>query len=113
LAERGQVEEALAVFPGATGFGPFKLAEELARREDVEGLRREADAGHTHATYRLGELLANRGKVKEALPVLRRAADAGNQFAVDRLADPLIAPCREGGAGGVASAGRRGQSVRG
>ena len=63
-----------------------RLAELLAERGDLDGLRARADAGDGHAAERLAELLAERGD----LDGLRARADAGDRDAAGRLADLLI-----------------------
>ena len=63
------------------------LADLLARRGDLDGLRDRADAGDEMATLRLADLLAERGD----LDGLRALADAGGElFAVRPLVDLLI-----------------------
>ena len=64
---------------------PPALAELLAERGDLDGLRARADAGDGDAAGRLAELLAERGD----LDGLRARADAGDGAAARRLADLL------------------------
>jgi len=65
------------------------LAEALAERGDLEGLRARADAGDQEAARRLAGLLAERGDLDEAEQILCPAADAGDQEAARRLAGLL------------------------
>ena len=62
-----------------------RLADLLAERGDLDGLRARADAGDGYAAWRLAELLAGRGD----LDGLRARADAGDGTAARRLADLL------------------------
>ena len=50
----------------ATGHAALRLAELLAERGDLDGLRARADAGDGHAAMRLADLLAERGDLDEA-----------------------------------------------
>jgi hypothetical protein len=61
------------------------LEDRLEGPEDIEGLRREAALGDTHAAFRLVEVLASR----EDVDGLQRLADAGDAYASGRLADVL------------------------
>jgi hypothetical protein len=62
-----------------------QLADLLAERGDLDGLRARADAGDGDAAGRLADLLAERGD----LDGLRARADAGDGDAAGRLADLL------------------------
>ena len=62
------------------------LAELLADRGDLAGLRARADAGDRDAAERLAGLLAARGD----LAGLRARADAGDRDAARRLGELLI-----------------------
>jgi hypothetical protein len=66
------------------------LADLLAGRGDLDGLRARADAGDGDAAGRLADLLAERGD----LDGLRARADAGDGIAARRLADLLISQDR-------------------
>ena len=63
----------------------WRLAELLARRGDLDGLRARADAGDGSAAGQLARLLAERGDLDE----LRARADAGDRDAAVRLAELL------------------------
>jgi hypothetical protein len=60
-------------------------ANRLAERGDVEGLRRQADAGDTYAADRLNNLLANRSAQQGDVYGLRQQAEAGNEYAIGWL----------------------------
>ena len=72
-----------------------RLADLLARRGDLDGLRARADAGDREAAGRLADLLAKRGDLDGAAQVLHARADGGAQADADaqaaalRLADLL------------------------
>ena len=76
------------------------LAELLAERGDLDGLRARADAGDEDAAEQLAELLAERGD----LDGLRARADAGDGYAAMRLAELLD---ERGDLDGAARPGRR------
>ena len=65
------------------------LAELLAKRDDIEGLRARADTGDPFAAERLANLLAKRDDIEEAITLLRAQADTGDHFAAERLAELL------------------------
>ena len=62
------------------------LANLLAKRGDLDGLRARADVGDYFASDYLADLLTDRGDVDEAVQVLRTSAAVGNWAAVQRLA---------------------------
>ncbi len=64
------------------GYAAGRLADLLAERGDLDGLRARADAGDGYAAGRLADLLAGRGD----LDGLRARADAGDGEAAGRLA---------------------------
>ena len=68
------------------GYAARRLAELLAKRGDLDGLRTRADAGDISAAMRLADLLAERGD----LDGLRTRADVGDRDAARRLASLLI-----------------------
>jgi hypothetical protein len=67
----------------------FRLAELLAARGDLDGLRTRADAGDEAAAWQLIDLLARRGDLGEVTQILRARADAGDRYAALRLAGLL------------------------
>ena len=60
-----------------TVFAAGKLANLLARREDLDQLRARADAGDVFAAGKLANLLAERGDLDQAEQLLRAQANAG------------------------------------
>ena len=68
-----------------------RLADLLAERGDIDGLRALADAGDRDAARHLAELLDKRGHIDGAAQILRALADAGDQAAARRLARLLAA----------------------
>jgi hypothetical protein len=68
-----------------------RLAELLAERGDLDGLRGRADAGDVDAAFRLAGLLDEAGDLDGAARILRALADAGDRQAASRLADLLAA----------------------
>ena len=70
-------------------FDAFWLAELLAERGDLDGLRTRADAGDDVAAERLAELLAEHGDLDGAAQVLAALADTGDRNAARELAELL------------------------
>ena len=83
----------------------LQLAQLLAERGDLDGLRARADAGDGYAARRLAELLAERGD----LDGLRARADAGDRDAAEQLAGLLA---ERGDLDGAARPRRRRRRVR-
>ena len=86
LAERGDLDEAEQIFRTCADAGDrhaaVQLAELLAERGDLDGLRGCADAGDEAAAWQLARLLAERGD----LDGLRGRAEAGDEAAAWQLA---------------------------
>jgi hypothetical protein len=70
-------------------YAAWQLAELLAGRGDLDGLRARADAGDRWAAGRMAELLADLGDLDTAVQILRAPADAGDGAAAMRLASLL------------------------
>jgi predicted component of type VI protein secretion system len=70
-------------------FASSPLADLLAERGDLDGLRALADAGDWSAARGLAKLLAGRGDLDEAAPILRARAHAGDPNAAGQLAELL------------------------
>jgi len=66
-----------------------RLAELLAQRGDLDGLRARADADDHYAADQLAVLLAQRGDLDEAKQILRARADIGDDGAAGWLAELL------------------------
>jgi len=64
----------------------WPLADLLARRGDVDGLRALTDAGDRNAAWRLTRLLADRSDLDSTERILRASADAGNDDSSFQLA---------------------------
>ena len=103
LAERGDLDGLRARADAGDGDAAWQLAELLAERGDLDGLRARADAGDGAAARRLAELLAERGD----LDGLRARADAGDEAAAWRLAGLLAERGDLDGAPDPARPGRR------
>ena len=77
------------------------MADLLAKRGDLDGLRARADTGDDHAATRLADLLAKHGDLDE----LQARADTGDEHAAWQLADLLakhgdldeLEPCADTG----------------
>ena len=89
LAERGDLDGLRARADAGDEAAAGRLAELLAERGDLDGLRARADAGDEDAAGRLAELLAERGDLDGAAQILRARADAGDGDAAMRLAELL------------------------
>ena len=70
-------------------YAVVRLAELLAQRGDLDGLRARADTGDRDAARRLAALLGQRGDRDEAEQILRAAADTGDRDAAGALAGLL------------------------
>jgi len=71
------------------GFAAQWLADLLARRGDLDGLRARADAGDGYAAGELADLLARRGDPDGAIEILQPRAATGDVYAAGRLAGLL------------------------
>ena len=93
LTDNGEDDAAIMLLRSRTDAGdwsaPWRLADLLARRGDVDGLRARSDAGDDDATLRLVDLLRARERVEEAVELLRVRAEAGSETAAYRRAELL------------------------
>jgi TIR domain len=71
------------------GYAARWLADLLAHRGDVDGLRARADAGDGVAARRLAMRLAGHGDIDGAAQILRGRADVGDGYSAQWLADLL------------------------
>ena len=87
LAERGEVDGLRARTDAGDEHAAVVLVDLLAERGDVDGLRAraDADADDFYAARRLADLLAERGDLDGAVQILGSRADAGNRMAVTWL----------------------------
>jgi hypothetical protein len=67
-------------------FAAYHLADLLAGRGDVEGLRQLADAGDGLVAYRLAKLLAERGDHNELRLEVLRGNDGARGLLIDLMA---------------------------
>ena len=81
LAQRGDLEGLRTRADAGDGNAAGLLAELLAEHGDLEGLRARADTGDPSAAWALAELLAEHGDLEG----LRTRADAGDPYAAELL----------------------------
>ena len=86
LARRGDLDGLRARADAGDEHAAERLAGLLADRDDLDGLRARADAGDRYAARELAELLEARGDLAGAAQILRAAADTGDEHAAERLA---------------------------
>ena len=86
LAWRGDLDGLRARADAGDRAAAEQLAHLLVWRGDLDGLRARADAGDGPAAVELAELLAERGDLDEAAQVLRGPADVGDGPAAELLA---------------------------
>jgi hypothetical protein len=86
LARRADLDGLRARADAGDEHAASRLAQLLGWRGDLDGLRARADAGDEHAARRLAQLLEERGDLDGAAQILRARADAGDEHAASRLA---------------------------
>ncbi len=89
LAMRGDLNGLRARANAGDHFAAQRLADLLAKRGDTDELRARANARDEFAAIGLADLLAKRGDTDEAAKILRARADTGDHFAAERLAGLL------------------------
>ena len=116
LARQGAISELRTRADGGDLDAGYRLAGVLAERGDVDealaALRRLADTGDHHAADLLPDLLVAEGRPDEAIAYLRARADGGDEYARNRLiavhgADTAMAFLRARADSGDSEAARR------
>jgi thioredoxin-like negative regulator of GroEL len=90
---RMQYRHALVLYrtlANSDAWAATRLAELLARQNNVRELRARTEAGDGEAAFKLGHLLIARGEVREAVSAFRASVEAGNGAASLSLHDLLV-----------------------